>query len=313
MIRSLYVLVVAGLLAIGNGALAQGEPGKDVSGSKDHPRVSRFKGSVVATYKSVPFGQLELLLANPGSKQKAQNVEGALTNIVYVIPAGHDTHEVYRSYLAELEKGGYSALYKCVGGTECGGYDFPAYFQTNYGFMGNVVPESQRYLAARRHAADGDSYVMLYAYTQQKESRVILSVVDAAALEKGLVTITADALTRDITTEGHAIVQGVMFETDRATLKSESDASLKEMAKVLTQNPALKVFIVGHTDNVGAAARNLDLSQKRAESVTKALQTRFQIDGKRMESRGAGPFAPIASNRTDDGRSRNRRVELVER
>lgn len=74
----------------------------------------------------------------------------------------------------------------------------------------------------------------------------------------------------------------------------------------------MRVFIIGHTDNKGALDYNLGLSDRRADAVVKALAARHGIDPKRMTPRGLGPLAPVATNRTDEGRSKNRRVELVE-
>jgi outer membrane protein OmpA-like peptidoglycan-associated protein len=190
----------------------------------------------------------------------------------------------------------------------------PGYFQTYLGFQGNVRTESIRYLTAQRHAPEGDTFVSLYAYFQAPDqNRAVLTVVDAAPLNAGMVTVTAGALARDIANDGRVIVPGVYFDTDRDTLKAESDPALKEMAKLLDTQTALKVFIVGHTDNAGQTAHNLELSQSRAASVVKALSSRYHIDGKRLEARGVGSLAPVASNRTEEGRARNRRVELVER
>jgi len=299
-------------LCVGGTALA-GEPAADIKGSHDHPRVSRFKGSTIRSYRATDFGQAALLLSVP-SKHQVRNVEGKLTNIVYDIPPGHESHEVYRSYKTELERAGFTILFSCAGEQECGGFDLPLYFQSSVGFQGNVRADSVRYLAAQRHAPEGDTYVSLYAYFQAPaENRAILTVVDAAPLSAGMVTVSADALARDITNDGRAIVPGVFFDTDRDTLKAESDAALKEMATLLNAHPALKVFIVGHTDNAGQPGRNLELSQSRAASVAKALTSRYHIDGKRLEAKGVGPLAPVASNRTEAGRARNRRVELVER
>jgi OmpA-OmpF porin, OOP family len=306
-------LILAAVL-VSSPAVRAEEVTHDVAGSKDHPRISRFKGAFIARYSASDFGQAELLLSNPNSKKKARQIEGKVTNIVYQVPAGHEAHEVYRSYEAELANAGFTTLYKCAGEKECGGYDFPGYLQNNYGFMGNVRPESQRFLAAQRHSSTGDSYVMLYAYFQPSDgTRAILTVVDAAPLNKGLVTVTAEAMARDISSEGRTAVYGVYFDTDSATLKPESDDALKEIANLLSSHAAMKVFIVGHTDSVGQASRNVDLSQKRAESVVKALVSRYHIDAKRLEGRGVGPLAPVASNRSEDGRAKNRRVELVER
>jgi outer membrane protein OmpA-like peptidoglycan-associated protein len=84
------------------------------------------------------------------------------------------------------------------------------------------------------------------------------------------------------------------------------------MAKFLKENAQLRVFVTGHTDNKGALDYNVGLSGRRADSVVKALVTRFGINAARLTARGLGPLAPVASNRSEEGRARNRRVELVE-
>ena len=84
------------------------------------------------------------------------------------------------------------------------------------------------------------------------------------------------------------------------------------MGRLLEENPQLKVYVVGHTDNVGGVSYNMDLSQRRAEAVVSALTGRYGVDPGRLLSQGVGPFAPVASNRTEEGRAENRRVELVE-
>lgn len=85
-----------------------------------------------------------------------------------------------------------------------------------------------------------------------------------------------------------------------------------EIAKLLKSQPDLKVFVVGHTDMVGDAAANVKLSQARAQAVISALVTKHGIAATRLTPFGAGPYAPVATNRTDEGRAKNRRVELVE-
>ena len=92
----------------------------------------------------------------------------------------------------------------------------------------------------------------------------------------------------------------------------ESEAALAEIAKLMSAHPDLKVYIVGHTDMVGDAAANLKLAQARAQSVVTALSTKNGIAAARMIPFGAGPYAPVATNRTEEGRAKNRRVELVE-
>jgi len=93
----------------------------------------------------------------------------------------------------------------------------------------------------------------------------------------------------------------------------ESSDTLSEISKVLRGNEKLKLFVVGHTDNEGSYELNLELSKKRAEVVVKELVTKYGVDANRLEPQGVGPICPLTSNKTEDGKAQNRRVELVER
>ncbi|MGA2050931.1 MAG: OmpA family protein, partial [Terracidiphilus sp.] len=125
------------------------------------------------------------------------------------------------------------------------------------------------------------------------------------------VVANAAALSSGITGAGHVIVNGILFDTGKADVKPESDAALKEVTKLLKGHPAMKVYVVGHTDNVGGLAANMDLSKRRAASVVQLLTTKYGISAAQLQSYGDGPYAPVASNDSEDGRSLNRRVELV--
>jgi outer membrane protein OmpA-like peptidoglycan-associated protein len=141
-----------------------------------------------------------------------------------------------------------------------------------------------------------------YNYTVtiiQRESMTQDVIADAIAFKKGL------------TEAGHVEVPGIYFDTAKADIKPESEAALKEMVKLLKDNANLKVWVVGHTDYTGTLSNNMALSNARAGSVVKALVERG-IDGKRLAAFGNGPYAPVTSNHDDAGRSKNRRVELVE-
>jgi outer membrane protein OmpA-like peptidoglycan-associated protein len=106
-------------------------------------------------------------------------------------------------------------------------------------------------------------------------------------------------------------VPGIFFDTGKSELKPESDSAVAEVAKLLKADPALKVYVVGHTDNVASLDLNLKLSQARAESVVHALVSKHEIAAARLTGRGVGPLTPVASNDNEEGRARNRRVELV--
>jgi outer membrane protein OmpA-like peptidoglycan-associated protein len=116
-----------------------------------------------------------------------------------------------------------------------------------------------------------------------------------------------------IATTGKALLYGVLFDTNSAVLKPASASQLDEIAKYLVANPKINLLVVGHTDNQGALDFNVELSRKRAAAVVQALVSKQGIDAKRLVPRGVGMLAPVESNRTEAGRVKNRRVELVER
>lgn len=136
-----------------------------------------------------------------------------------------------------------------------------------------------------------------------------LHIVERGQLKQDVVA-DAGALQSGLKESGHVEVPGIFFDFGQAEIKAESEAALNEVLKLLQGNPAWKVWVVGHTDNVGTVESNLTLSGARSAAVVKAL-TQKGIDAKRMAPHGAGPFAPVASNDSGEGRARNRRVELV--
>lgn len=107
-----------------------------------------------------------------------------------------------------------------------------------------------------------------------------------------------------------AEVHGIYFAFASATLAPQSDLALGQVATLLADNPSLAVTIEGHTDNIGTPKANLDLSKRRAAAVRDALVTRFHVAPGRLSATGFGDTRPIESNKTVDGRARNRRVEL---
>lgn len=126
--------------------------------------------------------------------------------------------------------------------------------------------------------------------------------------------VTADAATmaRDLARSGKVAIYGIYFEFDKAELKPESAPTLREIAQLLGDRPQLRLHVVGHTDNVGQLDYNMRLSKARAEAVVEALTADYGIASGRLRAAGVGPLAPAAANTSDDGRAKNRRVELVE-
>jgi OmpA-OmpF porin, OOP family len=110
---------------------------------------------------------------------------------------------------------------------------------------------------------------------------------------------------------GRYVSHGILFDTDSDRLKTDSAPAIQSVAKALQANAALKLLIEGHTDSVGDAAHNMDLSKRRAEAVKSVLVSQFKIDAARLTTAGLGATRPIDSNDTPQGRAQNRRVEFV--
>ena len=123
-------------------------------------------------------------------------------------------------------------------------------------------------------------------------------------------TIAQNQLAADLGSKCHLALTGVLFDFNKSTLKPESDAVLRQVAALMTQNPALKLEIQGHTDNVGSDAYNQPLSEARAHAVVSWLAL-HQVAPTRLTARGYGKTKPIATNATDEGRAQNRRVEIA--
>ena len=139
-----------------------------------------------------------------------------------------------------------------------------------------------------------------------------LDLIRSKPMEEKMVLVSAEQMAKSINESGRIALYGIFFDFNSATIKSESQPTLQEIAKFLTNTPALQVMIVGHTDIVGGYDSNLRLSTNRATAVVEALASQYHIDRSRLRPIGVSFAAPIASNRTDEGRAKNRRVELVE-
>lgn len=125
--------------------------------------------------------------------------------------------------------------------------------------------------------------------------------------------LTADKIASAISADGAAAIYGLEFETAKAELLPSAQPALTQMAGFLTANPDVNILLVGHTDNEGTFDYNLDLSERRARAVRKALIDQHEIGADRLTSIGVSFAAPKAPNTSEEGRSRNRRVEMVAR
>jgi len=306
-------------------AFAQGE---DVEGSKDHPLISRFAGSTIVYYDVKQFDEYILALGKVEWERdedykrvfnltKSKQLEGKVTRIQYDAPEDRSTLEIYRNYESALKRAGFEILF--AEAREELGEDFG---EAAYNAMTNVrgdyfyylhgYVEHQRYIAAKLSRPEGDVYISIFvSISMHKRNPVIQAdFIEVKPMEEGLVT--ADTMMEDMTRTGRVVIYGIYFDTGKADVKPESEPVLKEIAKLLQQNSKLKLYIVGHTDNVGDLTYNMKLSQNRADAVVETLVSKYGMDTKQLKAYGVGFLAPVASNKTEEGRAKNRRVELVE-
>lgn len=243
----------------------------------------------------------------PDKAVKTQHLEGKITIIGYSYPKERSSLEVLRNYQSALQKAGFQELYRCVE-NECGSGDpWPGPGEPKN--LGQWRGWHNRYLTTKLARPEGDVWVGVNV--DEMGPSVHLAVVELKPMEGGLITVDAASLGGDIDRTGHVAVYGIYFDTGKADVKPESDAALKEIAKLLQAHSKLKLYVVGHTDNQRAFDMNMDLSLRRADAVVTGLTAKYGIGAARLRATGDGPTAPVASNDTEDGRAKNRRVELV--
>jgi len=137
-----------------------------------------------------------------------------------------------------------------------------------------------------------------------------LIVIAPEKMDEMMTFVNADAMSKSLAESGKVALYGIYFDTDKDTLGAQSQTTLAEIAKLMTADRQLKLRVVGHTDNQGKADYNLDLSRRRAASVVRELTSKYGVAADRLDSFGAGLYAPVASNDAEEGRAKNRRVEF---
>ena len=318
--KNILLAAFAILLVLPSAAEAQKR--KDAKGSRDHPAVgARYPGSTIVRYIAKEFDEYALLLGKvkkaktPG---KHEALEGKLTRASYEIAKGRTTLEVFRNYETALAGKGFATLFKCKN-KDCGGRAFNHTAVPYWdGFAENY--SDQRYLAAKKEGPGGTVYAALYVVRNHstggpKRNRIYaqLDIVEITAMREKMEVVDAAAMQKALDAAGHIALYGILFDHNSANIRPASKKALAEIAKLLKARPKLKLFVVGHTDNQGKLAYNRTLSQRRAESVVAYLNKVHRVKNARLVPHGLGFLAPVATNRTEAGRQKNRRVELVER
>ena len=256
----------------------------DLPGSKDYPGISRMPGYYIAGYHESPFDSFTFTVAE-GGKAKEQAVEGRKYDFRYNLMENRpmpSALQIVRNYQNAARSAG-----------------------------GQILFDTTELTTIRLNKDGKQVWFAVQTSNEPSGMFITMVVVEKQAMQQD-VTIDAKAMARDLGETGRVAIYGILFDTGKSELKPESGPALVEIAKLLKESPALKVYIVGHTDMVADLATNVKLSQSRAQSVMNALVSQHGIASARLIAYGDGPYAPVASNKTEEGRAKNRRVELVE-
>lgn len=350
----LLIFALAMMLGAGVAYADATIPMQDEDGSRDHPLLKRYEGSLIVNYETKAYDELTVPLSQlkPEEDERdssnnrvvaaddALQLEGAYTRLVYIVPEGRSPLEVLRNYQQEIKSNGGEILYECKNdacGGRLAGNDFGGNEQSlmmvlypkdritapnfSNGNCATTVDVTEQRYTVGKLVKDGNEAVLavlgyavsddLYCKEFNGRTFVMVLVLESKAREQKMVTVSAAEMQSAIASTGRIALYGIFFDFDKADIKPESKPALDEIAKRLTDNPDLSVLIVGHTDNVGKFDYNIKLSERRAKSVVEALKRDYGIDGARLRPAGVGMMAPTATNDTEDGRAKNRRVELV--
>jgi OOP family OmpA-OmpF porin len=293
--------------------------------------MKRYEGSEIIGYREPRFDEFLLPLGIPTSQsppkyEKSQNVEGLVSSYTYLAPTGRTATELMRNYKLEFARLGLVTLFQKGAGER--GWFGPSLSQTaKDDAIGDILAynEDQERVMVGKSKDASPTYYYVFVTTYRdglmpdrlrgKVTKDIalaqLIVVSPQAMETKMTFVNAAEMSRSLTDSGKIALYGIYFDTDKDSVKPDSQATMQEIANLLKANRNLKVSIVGHTDNQGKPDYNLDLSRRRAGAVVHELTAKYGIAADRLTSFGCGFYAPVASNDTEDGKAKNRRVELV--
>ena len=271
---SRVVLCCAVLLFASNLRAQEEEKQPDAEGCKDSPLITRFPGSTIHSCENKEYEQADFPLGtDKDGTALNKHVEGDFHSWDVGTRQGTSQIQVFRNFQTALKNAGFAIDY------------------TNS--PGEIV------------AHKGGTWI----YLDNKGEFYYQTIVTEKQMQQE-VAADASSLGDEINKTGHVAVYGIHFDTNKATIQPDSEKILTEIAKLAQQNADLKLRVEGHTDNQGSAAANQSLSEKRAQAVVAWLSA-HNVPAGRLTAKGLGQAQPVADNSTEDGRAKNRRVELV--
>jgi len=319
-------------------------PTQDLPGLSDPPGIKRYAGSVLLYRSDAEYDEVKFPTAKPVEKDgqpfapKSLAASGQRTALQYLTPPGRSPLELLRNYQQDYKAQGFDTVYECAG-PACGASDINLHqydlgrllVPLNYAnAVGDNTPAAcaggaftgdLRYAVLQNRTSGtsvavmtwkpGDVSVYCDEKAFKKHASVFLMRVEPKAREQTMEALSAGELDKSLSASGKVAVYGILFDTNKSDIKPESKASLDQIGALMKQKPALKLHVVGHTDNVGGFDANLALSRRRAEAVSAALIKDYAVANSRLTANGVASLAPVQSNAEEAGRAKNRRVELV--
>ena len=313
-------------------------PRADLKGLIDPPGIKRYSGSFLVYRDDVAYDEVkypsgkvrDVAEAYPSLARSGKRVA-----LQYTLSAARSSLEAIRNYQQQASTEGFQTVFECAGDT-CGAGSGQVQYSIVKAMMpprffdqmgdSSVTACGSYYVTAIRYvlmenkntgvtlavAASNPEISSTYCSDAfKKQLTVWVSRIEPQAREQQMIALSASDMSKSIDAEGRVALYGIFFDTGKADIKPESKASLDQIGALLKQRPDLKLHVVGHTDNVGGIDSNMALSKRRAESVVAALATTYGVNRARLTGNGVASLAPVKTNTTEEGRAKNRRVELV--
>jgi OmpA-OmpF porin, OOP family len=247
---------------------------QDAEGCKDSPLITRFPGGLIHSCDNKEYEQADFPLGtDKDGNAKSKHIEGEYHYWDIGTRPGTSEIQVFRNFQTAFKNAGFSIDYA----------------------------NSPEQIVAHK----GSTWIFI----DNRGDYYYQTIVAEKAMQQEM-TADASSLSDEINKSGHVAVYGIHFDTGKATILPDSENVLSEIVKLLQQNADLRLRVEGHTDAQGNAAANQLLSEKRAQAVV-AWLTAHGISAARLSARGLGQTKPIDDNGSEDGRAKNRRVELV--
>lgn len=303
----------------------------DLPNAKDPAGIKRYSGSELIGYRAPKFDEFLLPLGppvnfSPASYEKSLKAEGLVSRYTYLAPAERTPAELFRNYKSEFQRLNLTSLFEKTTADK-GGYGAAISDIQDEDDLGQILSSGEiqeRMLISKSKDATPTYYYLLVTpymdgviperlagSVTKNRALAELVIVAPQEVQQNMTLLNAEEMSTSIKDTGRVLVYGITFDTGKDTLQSDSQTVLKEIAKLLNGHPELNIRVVGHTDNQGSSESNLDLSRRRSATVVRELKSKYSIGANRLDSFGCGLYAPVASNESDEGRAKNRRVELV--